>query len=65
VIAHRLSTIRGADKIVVIEDGEIAQVGTHDELLARAGSYREMIRLQTADGTLLAATEEMLAEDSP
>lgn len=65
VIAHRLSTIRGADKIVVIEDGEIAQVGTHDELLAHAGSYREMIRLQTADGTLLAATEEMLAEDSP
>ena len=47
VIAHRLSTIRGADKIVVIDDGRVAQAGTHEELLDRPGRYRDMILLQT------------------
>lgn len=58
VIAHRLSTIRGADKIVVIQDGEIVQVGNHEELLAQPGRYREMIRLQTADGQFPADTSD-------
>jgi len=48
VIAHRLSTIRGADKIVVIEGGQIVQVGTHEALLEMPGRYRDMILLQTA-----------------
>ena len=39
VIAHRLSTIRGADKILVINDGEIAEQGTHEELIAARGFY--------------------------
>ena len=42
VIAHRLSTIRSADQILVIEGGEIVERGTHDELLARFGRYRQL-----------------------
>ena len=46
VIAHRLSTIRAADLILVIEDGRIAERGTHDDLLARDGRYAELYRTQ-------------------
>ena len=42
IIAHRLSTIRNADKIVVLEHGDLVQQGTHEELMAVAGPYREM-----------------------
>jgi len=42
VIAHRLSTIRNADKILVINDGQILEAGTHNELIAKRGSYFEM-----------------------
>lgn len=60
VIAHRLSTIRKADKIVVMEAGRITESGTHDELLARSGTYYKLYDLQftdademvTVDGTL-------------
>jgi subfamily B ATP-binding cassette protein MsbA len=46
VIAHRLSTIRHASRIVVIEDGKIIEVGTHDELLAGGGRYATFLRMQ-------------------
>jgi ATP-binding cassette subfamily B protein/subfamily B ATP-binding cassette protein MsbA len=46
VIAHRLSTITSADKIVVLEDGRVAEFGTHQELLDRGGRYRDMVHLQ-------------------
>jgi len=46
VIAHRLSTIVGADRIVVVDDGRIAETGTHAELLARGGLYSELYRTQ-------------------
>ena len=44
VIAHRLSTITNADKIVVIEDGQIAEQGKHAELLSKQGIYYELYK---------------------
>ena len=46
VVAHRLSTIRGADKIVVLDQGTVTRVGSHDELMADGGIYEELVRLQ-------------------
>jgi ATP-binding cassette subfamily B protein/subfamily B ATP-binding cassette protein MsbA len=51
VIAHRLSTIAGADKIVVLEEGRIVEVGTHEELLQHGGRYRDMVHLQMNEAT--------------
>lgn len=45
-IAHRLSTIRSADQILVIEDGHIAERGTHEELLKHNGLYAHMDEIQ-------------------
>jgi ATP-binding cassette, subfamily B, bacterial MsbA len=47
VIAHRLSTIQNADLIVVLQNGEIAEQGTHSELIAKAGLYSRLIEMQS------------------
>ena len=53
LITHRLSTIRNADRIALIEDGRIAEHGTHDELMARAdGRYRAFVQAETAGSTV-------------
>ncbi|MEE3327987.1 MAG: ATP-binding cassette domain-containing protein, partial [Myxococcota bacterium] len=51
LIAHRLSTVRQADQIVVLDQGRLADSGTHEELMKRAGLYREWTRLQSAQET--------------
>ncbi|WP_406131100.1 ABC transporter ATP-binding protein [Streptomyces sp. NBC_00989] len=48
VVAHRLSTVRGADRIVVMGEGEILEIGTHDELLRRGGAYTALHSGQVA-----------------
>jgi ABC-type multidrug transport system fused ATPase/permease subunit len=49
VIAHRLSTIRRADRIVVLENGTITDIGSHEDLMARLGTYRKLYDLQFVD----------------
>ena len=51
VIAHRLSTVRAAHQIVVLEHGRVSQIGSHDELMAQSGLYRELIELQQSAPT--------------
>jgi subfamily B ATP-binding cassette protein MsbA len=49
VIAHRLSTVRRADRIVVLDNGTISDIGAHEELMQRAGTYRRLYELQFAE----------------
>jgi ATP-binding cassette subfamily B protein len=46
VIAHRLSTILAADKILVLDQGKLVEQGTHDELVAMGGTYRDLYETQ-------------------
>ncbi len=55
IVAHRLSTIRSADRIAVLDDGWLVELGTHDDLLARDGLYARFYRLQFEAGDVQAA----------
>ncbi|MEL6814816.1 MAG: ABC transporter ATP-binding protein [Cyanobacteria bacterium J06598_3] len=52
LVSHRFSTVRMADRIVVLENGEIIETGTHEQLMAKQGRYEEMFRLQAESYTV-------------
>ncbi|MGL4610593.1 MAG: ABC transporter ATP-binding protein [Trueperaceae bacterium] len=64
VIAHRLSTIQNADKIFVIDQGQVAETGTHRELLARGGIYKTLYDLQFREELELGETSKLLKHQS-
>lgn len=50
VVAHQLSTIRNVDIVAVIQQGQVVETGTHEELIAKAGAYASLIRFQEMAG---------------
>ncbi|MBU2993983.1 ABC transporter transmembrane domain-containing protein [Octadecabacter sp. 1_MG-2023] len=50
IVAHRLATVKKADRIIVFEDGQIAAMGTHDDLVSQGGLYARLAKLQFTDG---------------
>jgi ABC-type multidrug transport system fused ATPase/permease subunit len=56
VIAHRLSTVRSADRIYVLDEGQIVEQGSHEELLEFGGLYRDLYERQFIDSTFAATS---------
>jgi len=55
-IAHRLSTLRNADRLVVLKDGRIAEMGTHDELMQARGEFHRLVEMQQQMSTIIEVT---------
>ena len=49
IVAHRLSTLKRADRVIVLEQGRITEIGTHDELMETSEHYRNAAEIQLAD----------------
>jgi subfamily B ATP-binding cassette protein MsbA len=64
VIAHRLSTIRSATRIVVLEDGKISDIGSHEQLLLSSATYQRLYRLQFHDSDTLPAEQESIVPEA-
>lgn len=60
-IAHRLGTVKEADRIIVLQDGHVAEEGTHEELLEHGGRYKVMTEAQTVSGLVSAQSSELSA----
>ena len=56
-IAHRLSTLRNADRLMVLDDGRIVESGTHAELMAKQGTFYELVNLQREVAEIIAIKE--------
>jgi ABC-type multidrug transport system fused ATPase/permease subunit len=59
LISHRFSTVRHADRICVVEQGRVIELGTHDELMAKGGRYRTMFELQAQRFGVIEGEEDM------
>jgi len=64
LVSHRFSTVRKADRICVLEHGRVAELGTHDELMALGGRYRTMFELQAARFTEVDERGEEVVHDT-
>ncbi|HXO74465.1 MAG TPA: multidrug ABC transporter permease, partial [Puia sp.] len=58
IIAHRLSTIRKANQIIVLDKGEIREIGTHDELLVKGGFYAKLHEMQFSKQASVAISQK-------
>uniref|UniRef100_A0A8C1DGL2 ABC-type xenobiotic transporter n=1 Tax=Cyprinus carpio carpio TaxID=630221 RepID=A0A8C1DGL2_CYPCA len=65
IVAHRLSTIRNADVIAGFQNGEIVELGTHDELMERKGIYQSLVTMQSTEDTEEGKEEMTMDEKSP